>query len=89
MSAVFCFPLLGQDVEDFNRTVAYTDQDGRIKLFRVTARELAASSIWENPLLLPRDTQPAAGAVRPERQYFLARTVRSVVLVSCSHQCFF
>ena len=43
-------------MEDFNRTVAYTDQDGRIKLFTVTATEFAASSIWEirssDPLVL-------------------------------------
>ncbi|KAI4965625.1 hypothetical protein ZWY2020_051263 [Hordeum vulgare] len=48
-----------QDVEDFNKTIAYTDQDGRIKLFKVTAKEFASSSIWENPLL-PRDSQPLA-----------------------------
>uniref|UniRef100_A0ACD5UIN9 Uncharacterized protein n=1 Tax=Avena sativa TaxID=4498 RepID=A0ACD5UIN9_AVESA len=55
-----------QDVDDFNRTVAYTDQDGRIKLFRVSAREFAASSIWENPLART-DSQPvAAGTVLKE-----------------------
>lgn len=37
--------LLRQGVEDFKRTVAYTDQDGRIKLFRVTARDFAVLSI--------------------------------------------
>jgi hypothetical protein len=33
------------------KTIAYTDQHGRIKLFKVTAREFASSSIWKNPLL--------------------------------------
>ncbi|KAM0915988.1 hypothetical protein ACQ4PT_010464 [Festuca glaucescens] len=61
-----------QDVEDFNRTIAYTDQDGRIKLFRVTAREIAASSIWENPLLPPRDSQPAAGTREAAEERLLA-----------------
>ncbi|KAM0891104.1 hypothetical protein ACQ4PT_026612 [Festuca glaucescens] len=69
MSAVFC--LHGQDVEDFNKTIAYTDQDGRIKLFRVTAREFAASSIWENPLL-PRDSQPAAETKEAAEERLLA-----------------
>ncbi|KAK1613333.1 hypothetical protein QYE76_037081 [Lolium multiflorum] len=66
-----CGDLQEQGVEDSNRTVAYTDQDGRIKLFRVTARELAASSIWENPLL-PRDSLPAAGAKEAAEERLLA-----------------
>lgn len=60
--------LLGQDVEDFNKTIAYTDQDGRIKLFKVTAREFASSSIWENPLL-PRDSHLAAEIVCRDQKY--------------------
>ncbi|CAN6162623.1 unnamed protein product [Urochloa humidicola] len=45
-----------QDVDNADKTIAYTDQHGRIKLFKVTAREFASSSIWENPWL-PRDSQ--------------------------------
>jgi hypothetical protein len=64
--------LLGQDVEDFNKTIAYADQDGRIKLFKVTAREFASSSIWENPLL-PRDSQPPAEIVCREQACFAVK----------------
>ncbi|XP_066376624.1 probable galacturonosyltransferase 3 isoform X1 [Miscanthus floridulus] len=48
-----------QDVDKAEKTIAYTDQHGRIKLFKVTAREFGSSSIWENPWL-PRDSQPVA-----------------------------
>jgi len=54
-----------QDVGSADKTIAYTDQYGRIKLFKVTAREFASSSIWENPWL-PRDSQPIARTVRAE-----------------------
>ena len=54
-----------QDVGSADKKIAYTDQYGRIKLFKVTAREFASSSIWENPWL-PRDSQPIARTVRAE-----------------------
>uniref|UniRef100_A0A0E0AEN1 Hexosyltransferase n=1 Tax=Oryza glumipatula TaxID=40148 RepID=A0A0E0AEN1_9ORYZ len=46
-------------MDDADKTIAYTDQDGRIKLFKVTTTEFLSSSIWKNPLL-PKDTQPLA-----------------------------
>ncbi|KAK3131324.1 hypothetical protein QOZ80_6BG0504960 [Eleusine coracana subsp. coracana] len=50
-----------QDMNDADKTIAYTDQHGRIKLFKVTAREFASSSIWKNPSL-PRDSQKQEAA---------------------------
>jgi alpha-1,4-galacturonosyltransferase len=46
-------------MDDADKTIAYTDQDGRIKLFKVTMTEFLSSSIWKNPLQ-PKDTQPLA-----------------------------
>jgi alpha-1,4-galacturonosyltransferase len=43
-------------MDDADKTIAYTDQDGRIKLFKVTMTEFLSSSIWKNPLQ-PKDTQ--------------------------------
>lgn len=63
-----CILFPWQDVDNVDKTVAYTDQDGRIKLFKVTAREFTSSSIWENPLL-PEDSQPVARIVCREQKY--------------------
>lgn len=49
-------------MDDADKTIAYTDQDGRIKLFKVTMTEFLSSSIWKNPLQ-PKDTQPLAQTV--------------------------
>ncbi|BAT10516.1 Os10g0363100, partial [Oryza sativa Japonica Group] len=46
-------------MDNADKTIAYTNQDGRIRLFKVTTREFLSSSIWKNPLL-PKDTEPVA-----------------------------
>uniref|UniRef100_A0A0E0LFW1 Uncharacterized protein n=1 Tax=Oryza punctata TaxID=4537 RepID=A0A0E0LFW1_ORYPU len=51
-----------QGMDDAHKTIAYTDQDDQIKLFKVTTREFLSSSIWKNPLL-PKHTQPLAETV--------------------------
>ncbi|PAN22251.1 hypothetical protein PAHAL_4G006600 [Panicum hallii] len=70
-----------QDVGSADKTIAYTDQYGRIKLFKVTARELASSSIWENPWL-PRDSQPIARTQEAAEDLLLANGLETTNLSS-------
>uniref|UniRef100_A0A0D9XIX2 Uncharacterized protein n=1 Tax=Leersia perrieri TaxID=77586 RepID=A0A0D9XIX2_9ORYZ len=44
-------------MDNAEKTIAYTDQDVQIRLFKVTTREFLSSSILKNPLLL-KDANP-------------------------------
>ncbi|XP_052169540.1 probable galacturonosyltransferase 3 [Oryza glaberrima] len=58
-------------MDNADKTIAYTNQDGRIRLFKVTTREFLSSSIWKNPLL-PKDTEPVAETQEIAEEQLLA-----------------
>ncbi|CAN6192408.1 unnamed protein product [Urochloa humidicola] len=70
-----------QDVDNADKTIAYTNHHGRIKLFKVTAREFASSSIWENPWL-PRDSQPVVRTQETAADLLLANLSETTNLSS-------
>ncbi|KAF0928352.1 hypothetical protein E2562_003174 [Oryza meyeriana var. granulata] len=59
------------DMDNTDKTIAYTDQDGRIRLFKVTTREFLSSSIWKNPSM-PEDTKLVAETQEIAEEQLLA-----------------